>query len=92
MRNPVFSAGLSARLLAIVGFLAVSLAHAAEAIRPNVIVILAADIGYTDLGCDGGEIETPNFDALARHGGNFGLVQEVSDAFAGRRNLPSACV
>lgn len=36
--------------------------------RPNIIVILTDDMGYSDLGCYGGEIETPNIDALACNG------------------------
>jgi arylsulfatase A-like enzyme len=36
--------------------------------RPNVIVILADDMGYSDIGCYGGEITTPNLDRLARQG------------------------
>ncbi|TXT34807.1 MAG: arylsulfatase, partial [Planctomycetota bacterium] len=32
---------------------------AAEPSRPNVVVILADDLGFSDLGCYGGEIETP---------------------------------
>lgn len=36
--------------------------------RPNVLIILADDLGYSDLGCYGGEIETPNLDALAKNG------------------------
>jgi arylsulfatase len=43
----------------------------AAADRPNVLVILADDLGYSDLGCYGGEIETPNLDALARAGLRF---------------------
>ena len=39
--------------------------------RPNVVVILADDMGYSDLGCYGGEIETPNLDALAAGGLRF---------------------
>ncbi len=36
--------------------------------RPNVVIILADDLGYSDLGCYGGEIQTPNLDALAKGG------------------------
>lgn len=36
--------------------------------RPNIIVILADDMGYSDLGCTGSEIETPNLDAMAHNG------------------------
>ncbi len=36
--------------------------------RPNVIVILADDMGYSDIGCYGGEIATPNLDRLAAQG------------------------
>jgi arylsulfatase len=36
--------------------------------RPNVLLIVADDLGYTDLGVTGGEIRTPHLDALARSG------------------------
>jgi arylsulfatase A-like enzyme len=36
--------------------------------RPNVVVILADDLGFSDLGCYGGEIDTPNLDRLAAGG------------------------
>lgn len=39
--------------------------------KPNVIFILADDMGYSDLGCYGGEIETPNLDKLAAGGLRF---------------------
>lgn len=39
--------------------------------RPNILVIVADDMGYTDLGSYGSEIETPNLDALANAGTQF---------------------
>ncbi len=43
----------------------------AEPLRPNIVVILADDMGYSDLGCYGGEIRTPQIDSLARQGVRF---------------------
>ncbi len=39
--------------------------------RPNVLIILCDDSGYADLGCYGGEIDTPNLDRLGRGGLRF---------------------
>ncbi|MEZ5043975.1 MAG: sulfatase-like hydrolase/transferase [Saprospiraceae bacterium] len=39
--------------------------------RPNILLILLDDLGYSDLGCFGGEIPTPNLDALAAEGVRF---------------------
>ena len=39
--------------------------------RPNIVIILADDAGFSDLGCFGGEIETPNLDSLAAKGLRF---------------------
>ena len=41
---------------------------AADSPRPNVVVFLADDMGFSDLGCYGGEIETPTLDGLAANG------------------------
>src|SRR4029450_14018381 len=44
---------------------------AAEPARPNVLIILADDLGFSDTGCYGGEIATPNLDRLAQNGLRF---------------------
>jgi arylsulfatase A-like enzyme len=41
------------------------------ATKPNIIVVLSDDMGFSDIGCYGGEIETPNLDTLARNGVRF---------------------
>ena len=43
-------------------------ADAAAVKRPNILVIMADDLGFSDIGPFGSEIRTPNLDALARHG------------------------
>ena len=39
-----------------------------EARQPNIVLIVADDLGYSDIGSFGGEIRTPNLDSLAAHG------------------------
>jgi len=46
-------------------------AVAAPPAKPNILVILADDLGFSDLGCYGSEIRTPNLDSLATHGLRF---------------------
>ena len=48
-----------------------ALAAAGARKPPNILLILADDLGYSDLGCFGGEIETPNLDRLAAGGVRF---------------------
>lgn len=42
-----------------------------EPAQPNIILIMADDVGYSDIGCYGSEIDTPNLDALAAGGVRF---------------------
>jgi len=51
--------------------------------RPNIVLILADDLGFSDLGCYGSEIHTPHLDALARRGAKF------SQAYTCPRCCPS---
>lgn len=54
-------------------FLLTSTALAAQspAQKPNFLIILADDMGYSDAGCYGGDIDTPNIDSLAKNGLRF---------------------
>ncbi|MEJ7826919.1 MAG: arylsulfatase [Segetibacter sp.] len=46
--------------------------------RPNIIIILADDMGFSDIGCYGGEIQTPNIDYLASKGLRFSQFYNAS--------------
>src|SRR5882762_6713037 len=48
-----------------------AMAAAAPSKRPNILLLLADDLGYSDVGCYGGEMETPNIDRLASGGVRF---------------------
>src|SRR3954471_3389961 len=62
-------------------------AAAAAAQRPNVVVILADDMGYSDLGCYGGEIHTPNIDQMAREGVRFAQFYNMARCCPTRASL-----
>ena len=49
----------------------VPLLLSAKAPRPNIVLIMSDDMGFSDIGCYGGEIETPNLDGLAANGLRF---------------------
>src|SRR5512142_167515 len=56
------------RLSAAAPAAALSLHAAGERRRPNIVVIMADDMGFSDIGCFGSEIRTPNLDRLAAGG------------------------
>ncbi len=55
--------------------------------RPNVVLILADDMGFSDLGCYGGEISTPNLDALGRSGVRFSHFYNTARCSPSRASL-----
>lgn len=58
-------------LLLIFACISCSIKKPAQETRPNIIIIMADDLGFSDIGCYGGEIETPNLDRLAADGLRF---------------------
>ena len=72
-------------------FTALALAPAAfaAASRPNVVVIMCDDMGFSDLGCYGSEIRTPNLDALAAGGLRFTQFYNTAKCETSRRSLMS---
>ena len=55
--------------------------------RPNIVLIMADDMGYSDIGCYGSEIETPNLDKLASHGLRFSQFYNTSRCCPTRASL-----
>jgi len=55
--------------------------------RPNIILILADDMGYSDIGCYGSEIETPNLDELGEGGIRFTQMYNCARCCPSRASL-----
>ena len=61
--------------------------RAAPAPRPNIVVILSDDMGFSDIGCYGGEIHTPRLDALAKDGLRFSQFYNTARCCPTRASL-----
>lgn len=55
--------------------------------RPNIVLIMADDLGFSDLGCYGAEIRTPNLDQLARKGLRFSQFYNTAKCHSSRVSL-----
>lgn len=55
--------------------------------KPNIVLILADDLGWSDIGCYGSEVETPNLDMLAEGGMRFTRFHNTSKCFPSRACL-----
>jgi arylsulfatase A-like enzyme len=55
--------------------------------QPNIVIIMADDMGFSDLGCYGAEIETPNIDSLASRGVRFTQMYNTSRCCPTRASL-----
>jgi arylsulfatase A-like enzyme len=71
MKNINFDTKLYLMLLSLVFGITFSQPKKANTKKPNVIVILTDDMGFSDIGCFGSEIKTPNIDKLAANGISF---------------------
>ena len=55
--------------------------------RPNIVIIMADDLGYSDIGCYGSEIKTPNLDKLAANGVKFTQFYNAARCCPSRASL-----
>jgi arylsulfatase len=84
MKNVHFALTLALSLLA--GWAS---AQPQAAPRPNILIILADDMGFSDAGCYGGEIATPNIDRLAADGLRFTQFHNTARCWPSRAALLS---
>ncbi|MEX0321774.1 MAG: arylsulfatase [Puniceicoccaceae bacterium] len=68
-------------------FLIVASPFVAIAEQPNILIILVDDMGYSDIGCYGGEIQTPNLDKLAKNGMKFSQMYNTAKCYPTRACL-----
>ena len=54
---------------------------------PNIVLILNDDMGYSDIGCYGGEVETPNLDRLAQNGLRYSQFYNTARCSPSRASL-----
>lgn len=77
---------LTPLLIVSLGILCGPLAAASPG-KPNILFILADDLGYSDLGCYGGDVATPNLDSLAMHGLRFTQFYNTARCWPSRAAL-----
>ncbi|WP_299054162.1 arylsulfatase [uncultured Nocardioides sp.] len=58
-----------------------------EQARPDIVLILADDMGFSDIGCYGGEIDTPNLDRIGREGARFTQFYNTARCSPSRASL-----
>lgn len=68
-------------------FLAILISTSQAAQRPNFLIVLFDDLGFSDLGCYGGEIATPNIDTLGNNGLRFSRMTNSARCCPSRASL-----
>ncbi|MDG2468217.1 MAG: sulfatase-like hydrolase/transferase, partial [Pirellulaceae bacterium] len=58
--------------------LPISIPRSSVADQPNIVVIMSDDMGFSDIGCYGSEIQTPHLDRLARNGLRYSQFYNTS--------------
>lgn len=76
-----------ARNIGLLIWILVAINQTVVADRPNVLMIMVDDLGFSDLGCYGSEIETPNLDALAAEGLRFTQFYNTAKCHSSRVSL-----
>lgn len=71
----------------LLGVTGVSCINAQNNVSPNIILILCDDMGFSDIGCYGGEIHTPNIDGLAERGIRFSQFKNTGRSCPSRASL-----
>ncbi len=74
-------------ILAILLGILPSMLLAEDVNRPNILIILVDDMGYSDIGCYGGEAQTPNLDRLAANGMKFSQMYNTAKCYPTRACL-----
>ncbi len=69
------------------GCVAEPIAKSGKLTRPNIVLIMCDDLGYSDLGCYGGEIKTPHIDRLAETGIRFSQFRNTGRCAPSRAAL-----
>ena len=92
MNNRLFLRFASIPLAIVVSMLIAGVAackNAGAADKPNIIYIMSDDMGFSDIGCYGSEIDTPNLDALAAGGVRFDQFYNTARCCPTRASLMS---
>tara|TARA_B110000908_G_scaffold168580_1_gene223792 strand:- start:4379 stop:5983 length:1605 start_codon:yes stop_codon:yes gene_type:complete len=76
-------------IYAFISILLLQISNLYAAKKPNFLVILTDDLGFSDLGCYGSEIETPNLDHLAKNGVRFTQFYNTGKCHSSRVSLLS---
>ncbi len=71
-------------LLILLSLIFVSVADATTPTKPNILFIVADDMGFSDAGCYGGEIQTPNLDRLWADGLRFTQFYNTARCWSSR--------